>query len=169
MVANEMNKKTATPSMEAPSSSPGFTKRLLRRVKYMALLGCFNGAILGGLFYDLPGVVVWGLAGGIIGVFLGMILGGYAWVLESPLKGAIRGGGLLGATIGLLALIGLLAKQGSDGFANAVNVALMAAAIGGVAGAALGVFLAWLAGPIFREIVQEADRGDSPFKRRPWW
>jgi hypothetical protein len=104
-----------------------------------------------------------------MGVFLGFIVGGYAWVLESPLKGAIRGGGLLGATMGLLLLIGLLAKEGWDGLANAVNVALLSAGAGAVVGAALGAFLAWLAGPIFREMVQEADRGDSPSKRRPWW
>jgi hypothetical protein len=135
----------------------------------MAVAGWCCGALVGRLFHGLPGVVVWGLAGVIIGVFLGFIVGGYAWVLESPLKGAIRGGGLLGATMGLLLLIGLLAKEGWDGLANAVNVALMSAGAGAVAGAALGAFLAWLAGPILREIVQEADRGESPRKRRPWW
>jgi hypothetical protein len=169
MAKDDTTKETATPSSEAPPPSPGFTIRLLRRVIYMAVAGCFSGAILGRLFHGLPGVVVWGSAGAVLGAFLGLILGGYAWVLESPLKGAIRGGGLLGATMGLLLLIGLLAKEGWGGFANAVNVALVSAGAGAVAGAALGAFLAWLAGPIFREIVQEADRGDSPFKRRRWW
>jgi hypothetical protein len=82
--------------------------------------------------------------------------------------GAFRGGVLLAATMGLLAVVGLLAKQGWSGLANAVNVALMAAGIGAVAGANLGAFLGWLAGPIFQEIVREADRGESPFKRHPW-
>lgn len=94
-----------------------------------------------------------------------IILGGYAWVLKSPLKGAIRGGGLLAATMGLSLLIGLLVKPGRGGVENALNVALRAAGMGAVMGGLLGAFLAWIAGPILREMVQKMDQGDSPLRR----
>jgi hypothetical protein len=134
------------------------------------VVACFLiGAFLGLKLDGLAGATVWAAAGAILGVFLGTLIGGYAWVLESPLKGALRGGGLLAVTMGLLLLIGLLSNHGWGGLENALGVALQAAGIGGVLGGLLGALLAWLAGPIFREIVQEADRGEFLTKRWPWW
>jgi hypothetical protein len=135
----------------------------------MVVACCVGGAILGLMVDGLAGAAAGTVVGAVLGAFLGVIIGGYAWVLESPLKGAIRGGGLLAATMGLLLLIGLLANQGWGELENALIVALMAAGIGAVTGGLLGAFVAWVAGPIFREMVQEVDRGDSPTKRRPWW
>jgi hypothetical protein len=150
-------------------SPPSFPKRLFWRVRYMVVAGCFASAVFGGAVDGLAGAVVGAGIGVVLGVFLGVVMGGYAWVLESPLKGAIRGGGLLAATVGLLCLMGVLAKQGWGGLENALPVVLMVAGIGAVMGGLLGAFLAWVAGPIFTEMVQDADRGDSPFKRKPWW
>ena len=156
-------------SHQGPTPPPPFLKRLFRRVMYMAVAGCVSGAVLGRAVNGPAGAAVWAVAGAVIGVLLGVLVGGYAWVLESPLKGAIRGGGLFAATMGLLVLILLLSQQGWGGLGNALTVALMAAGMGALIGSLLGAFLAWVAGPVFRDIVRAADRGESPTKRPPWW
>src|SRR5438552_397906 len=128
MDPSESRHEPINKSPDAPTSPPSFPKRLLRRVMYMVTACLFSGALLGYLVDGLIGAVVWATAGAFIGIFLGVIVGAYAWVLETPLKGAIRGGGLFAATMGPLALIGGLAKQGWGGLANALAVALMAVA-----------------------------------------
>jgi hypothetical protein len=70
----------------------------------------------------------------------------------------LRCGALFAAVMGLIGL-GVVIASGPDGggFAHALTVGLLGVATGGVGRAALGAFLGWLAGPIFRELVQELD------------
>jgi hypothetical protein len=110
-------------------------------VTYMAVAGCLSGAVLGREVDGLAEGAVWAVAGAILGLFIGVIVRErFAWVLESFLKGAIRGGGLFAAIIGLLLLIGLLAKQSWGGLENALTEVLMAAGKGVVLGGLLGAF-----------------------------
>jgi len=50
---------------------------------------------------------------------------------------------------------------------DAAVVGLLSAAMGGAAGAILGAFLGWLAGPIFRGIVTDMDAQSFGAHRRP--
>jgi hypothetical protein len=166
MSPSEPPQEPAAQLTDAPASRPSYAKRLWRRVMYMLAASCPIGAVLGQVVDGFAGAAIGLAAGAVVGVFLGVVIGGYAWVLESPLKGAIRGGGLFAATMGLLLLILLLANQGWGGWENALSVALMTAGMGAVVGALLGAILAWLAGDIFCEIVEQVDRGESPGGRR---
>jgi hypothetical protein len=157
------------PDAAGPAAPPAFAKRLTRRVLYMTVAGCISGAVVGHAAGGRAGAAVGAATGAGMGVLLGVLIGGFAWVLESPAKRAVRGGGLLAAAMGLPLAIGVAATQGWGGWANALTVGLMAAGMGAAGGGLLGAFLAWLAGPIFREMVQDMDRGGSPRKRRPWW
>jgi hypothetical protein len=60
--------------------------------------------------------------------------------------------------MGLIGLGVVIASvPGGAGLDHSLTVVLVGVATGGVGGAALGAFLGWLAGPIFRELVQELD------------
>jgi hypothetical protein len=153
--------KTTSSAVPVP---PSFPKRIYRRMRYMSVGCCLGGAAIGGAIDGIGGAIAWALIFALLGAAIGLIMGAYAWMLETPLKGAMRVGVLSAAVMGLPLFIALVANQGWDGLGNAVRVSLMAAAMGAVSGALLGAFIAWLAGPIFREIVQKMDRGDSPFQ-----
>jgi hypothetical protein len=168
MSSSNLHQESAPPSPDATEPPFSFRKRLIRRVKYMVIGCCFSGAYIGFWVDGLAGVAAGFAAGAVIGLCIGLVVGWYAWFLESPLKGAIRGGGLIAAITGPVSLIRKLVEQGSIEFEYALIVAIVAGGAG-VVGAILFAFLAWLAGPIFRVLVQEADQGDSPLKHRPWW
>jgi hypothetical protein len=165
--SNSHEEPEPTPS-DANAPPLSFRKRLFRRVKYMVIGCCFSGAYIGFWVDGLAGIAAGFAAGAAIGLCIGLVVGWYAWFFESPLKGAIRGGGLLVVITGPLSLIRRLVEQGSIEFEYALIVAIVAGGAG-VAGAILFAFIAWLAGPIIRVLVQEADQGDSPLKHRPWW
>jgi hypothetical protein len=128
----------------------------------MASGGCVTGAIIGGLIDGTVGALAWGIVGVVVGALLGILMGGYAWVLESPLKGAVRTGGLMAAVMVLLLLVPAWRSGGN--LSRLFPGALLTAAVGGVTGALMGAFLGWIAGPILREMVQKMDRGDSHFQ-----
>ena len=168
MNPSDSHQESEPPVSDVDASPLTFWERLSRRVKYMVLGCCFCGAYLGRV-NGLPGVVVGVAAGAVIGLCMGLVIGGYAWFLESPLKAAIRVGGLFGVTTGPFSLIRHLSKHGWGDLETTSIIALIVTGMATVVGALLGAFIAWLGGPIFREIIQEADQGDSPLKRRPWW
>jgi hypothetical protein len=79
-------------------------------------------------------------------------LRGFGWFFESPLKGAIRGGCLWAATMGLFGLVGVL--RGGYG-AKALPLVLWLAVGGAVAGGLMHAFFGWLIGPILKELAQK--------------
>jgi hypothetical protein len=95
--------------------------------------------------------------GVILGAFSGALIGGFAWLFDGPRNGALRCGGFMATLMGLLLFVGLVWAQGWAGIGNALLVALGAAVIGGFGGALFGAFLGSVAGPIFRDMVKEAD------------
>lgn len=168
MSSNDSGQEPATRSShDATASLPSFRRRLFRRVKYMVVGCCFCGIYLGVRIDGLSGAIIGLAAGVVIGLWVGLVLGGYAWFLESPLKGAVRVSGLVAATSSVASLISLWDKQVS--IEGALIAVIVIGVVGVGVGAPLGAFLGWLAGPIIRELVQEADRGDSPLKRRSIW
>jgi hypothetical protein len=117
------------------------------------------GAILGPLVGSIFGAVFGAIVGAMLGAFSGATAGGFAWVFDGPWKGALRCGALFAALAGLLGLgVVIASAPGWDGAGPALAVLLEGVAIGTLAGAALGAFLGWLGGPIFRESVEELDK-----------
>jgi hypothetical protein len=163
MNPSSSEQEPAKPVDVAPSS-PSFPRRIFRRIRYMSFGTFLAGAAIGGAIDGFVGAVAWAIVLGLFGVVIGLIIGAYAWILETPFKGLIRGGGLMAATMSLPLFVLMLANKGWGGLGNAVSVALMTAGMGAVVGGILGAFLGWLAGPIFREMVQKMDRGESPFQ-----
>jgi hypothetical protein len=117
-----------------------------------------NGAILGAVVGAVLGALFGAIAGALLGTFSGAVSGGLAWVFDGPWKGALRCGAVFTALAGLIGLGVVIAS--APGWASAgpaLTALLMGVAIGSIGGAALGAFLGWLAGPIFRESVEELD------------
>jgi hypothetical protein len=88
--------------------------------------------------------------GAALGAFRGLTQPVFAWVFESPWKGALRCGGIFVALAGLIGL-GIVIASGDQGVGHALAGVLPGIAIGAVTGAGLGAFLGWLGGSIFRE------------------
>jgi hypothetical protein len=98
------------------------------------------------------------IAGAMLGTFSGAVIGGFAWVFDGPWKGALRCGTLFAALAGLIGMEVVIASApGWAGAGPALAVLLLGVAIGSIGGAALGAFLGWLGGPIFRESGEELD------------
>ena len=95
----------------------------------------------------------------------GLVVSAYAWIFDGAWKGAIRCGALMASLGGVLLFLGVANAHGWADIGNALLVALMAAGIGGATGVIFGAFLGWIAGPIFREIVQKVDAKASGTKR----
>jgi hypothetical protein len=127
-------------------------------VLYFAVGAGSGGAAIGGLIDGVAGSVVGGAIGIVVGAFTGTIIGSYSWLIDGPTKGAVRCGALMATLMGLLLFVGLASANGWAGIGNAVVVSFGAAAMGGVGGAVIGAFLGWVAGPIFRDAVKEADQ-----------
>jgi len=134
---------------DAPAPPPPLATR--RRVMYMLVGGCLSGAVLGHDVDGLAGAAVGAVAGAALGGLLGVVLGERydAWVLKSPWKAAIGGGGLFAAIAALCLLIGLLAKHGWGEWEYALTRVLVAVGIAVVMGGylALLVLLAGLPVP----------------------
>lgn len=128
------------------------------------------GAILGILHSDVPGfffgasagmmlgLLFTPLTGALLSAFSGTVIGGLAWVFDGPGKGAWRCGAVCAALLGLFGLAVVIASAlGGAGAAPALAVLLAGVASGGFGGAALGAFLGWLGGPIFRGLLEELE------------
>ena len=126
---------------------------------YGALHQGIVGALFGALYGAILGACVGLVAGATLGAFSGLVAGVLAWVFDGPWKGALRCGAVFAVLMGLIGLGVVIASgPGGAGAGHALAVVLPGVAMGSFGGAALGAFLGWLAGPIFREVVQELDK-----------
>lgn len=132
--------------------------RLIRRIAYLVVVFGAVGAIVGRALNGLEGLILGVVIGIIVGAVGAILLSCYAWIFDGPARGAIRGGALF--AVGMASIVPILLfwpGQEKMRAGEAWKMALMLGGMGGGVGVPLGAFLGWLAGPIFRGMVQDID------------